>query len=168
MTQPTHITPGDQPMPIALPPARTLTPRRGTATSAPAVVQGPAFPLLCITLPPAFEAFYALHVERYLGYTRAHVGETAAARALRNAFGELATHWADIVGRHNPTSHAWKLFATHTRRGSRLLMPGRPALEYDSRVLHCHLGYSLAETAEVMGEDPSKIRYLLVSARSAR
>ncbi|WP_434097887.1 IS5 family transposase [Streptomyces mirabilis] len=39
-----------------------------------------------------------------------------------------------------------------------------PALQYDALVLNCLLDYSSAAAAEVMGQDPSKIRYLVCSA----
>ncbi|MGI3202548.1 hypothetical protein ACRJ4W_37590 [Streptomyces sp. GLT-R25] len=39
-----------------------------------------------------------------------------------------------------------------------------PALQYDALVLHCLLDYSSTAAAEVMGQDPSKIRYLVCSA----
>ena len=39
-----------------------------------------------------------------------------------------------------------------------------PALQHDALVLHCLLDYSSSAAAEVMGQDPGKIRYLVCSA----
>ncbi|WP_275465988.1 sigma factor-like helix-turn-helix DNA-binding protein [Streptomyces noursei] len=133
-----------------------------------------------VTLPPAFEALYALHGARYLGYALAHVAEPAAARVLGEAMGEVAIRWADIVRRPNPAACAWTVVSARIRArsgGTGLdpadLTPGlfervglcHPALEYDAFVLHDVLGYSVEETAEAMGAEVSRVRYALLAGR---
>ncbi len=104
---------GEPCLPIA---QRRHTPRRpcpGTHRD-PSGAQPPA-----VTLPPAFQAFHHLHYERYLEYAQAHLPESTATRAVREAFGYLATHWPYIVSRLNPTSCAWSWFTTRIRIVSR-------------------------------------------------
>ena len=137
----------------------------------------PAVPPV-VALPPAFEAFYALHCARYLGYALAHAGEPAASRMVGEAMGEVAIRWADIVRRPNPAACAWLPVRTRIRPRSRCPGPApegaawgnpdgsglrQPPLEYDAFVLHEVLGYSVAEAAEVMGEEASRVRYALAA-----
>ncbi|MFE3652579.1 hypothetical protein [Streptomyces sp. NPDC059122] len=133
-----------------------------------------------VALPPAFEAFYALHYACYLGYALAHVPEPAASRVLGEAMGEVVIRWADIVRRPNPAACAWILVSARIRQRSE--GPGRdladlalrhraqpalrhPALEYDAFVLHDVLGHSVEDTAEAMGEEISRVRYALAAGR---
>ncbi|MCK7625240.1 sigma-70 region 4 domain-containing protein [Streptomyces sp. RS10V-4] len=132
-----------------------------------------------ITLPPAFEAFCALYCERYFGYALAHLPEPDASRVLGEAMGEVAVHWADLVRRPNPAACAWALVSARIRQRGGGPRPGagdlaarrrpealrQPALEYDAFVLHDVLGHSVAETAEVMGEEASRVRYALAAGR---
>ncbi|MFE7311923.1 hypothetical protein ACFU7T_02230 [Streptomyces sp. NPDC057555] len=133
-----------------------------------------------VTLPPAFEAFYALHCARYLGYALAHVAEPWASRAVGEAMGEVAIRWADIVRCPNPAACAWALVRTRIRRrsggtgagveGAVLCHPSRSglrrsALRYDAFVLHEVLGHSLEDTAEAMGEEISRVRCALGAGR---
>ncbi|MFB7636309.1 hypothetical protein ACFC0M_35960 [Streptomyces sp. NPDC056149] len=153
-------------------PAPTRVPAQKAARRA-----APAAPP-AVALPPAFEAFYALHCARYLGYALAHAGEPAASRMVGEAMGEVAIRWADIVRRPNPATCAWLLVRTRIRQRSRFPGPApegaalrdpdgsglrQPALEYDAFVLHEVLGYSAAEAAEVMGEEVSRVRYVLAA-----
>ncbi|GGU60861.1 hypothetical protein GCM10010211_27150 [Streptomyces albospinus] len=157
---------------MAAVPTRSLLP---VATAdRPGPLAGRAAPGPVIALPPAFEAFYALHFERYLGYTLAHVDEPAASRALGEAVGEVVIRWADIVRRPNPAAYAWTLFRTRIRtRGTTRVRSSRPAgpnsrhtsLGYDVFVLHEVLGYTVEEAAEVMGEEVSRVRCVLAAGR---
>ncbi|KUL51410.1 hypothetical protein ADL22_06330 [Streptomyces sp. NRRL F-4489] len=131
-----------------------------------------------VTLPPAFEAFCALYCERYFGYALAHLPEPAASRVLGEAMGEIAIRWADLVRRPNPAAGAWALVSARIReRGggpdsgnpAARRRPGvlrQPALEYDAFVLHDLAGHSVEETAEVMGEEASRVRYALAAGRN--
>ncbi|MFF2807310.1 hypothetical protein ACFVT2_09020 [Streptomyces sp. NPDC058000] len=156
-------------------PAPSRAPARGDRRPAT-----PATPP-AVALPPAFEAFYALHCECYLGYALAHVTESAASRVLGEAMGEVVIRWADIVRRPNPAACAWALVSTRIRQRSG--GPGRdveglalrhlehtalrhPALEYDAFVLHDVLGHSVEDAAEAMGEEVSRVRYALAAGRS--
>ncbi|MFF3343166.1 hypothetical protein [Streptomyces flavidovirens] len=115
-----------------------------------------------ITLPPAFEAFYALHWKLYLDYALAHLAETAATAVVRETFGELATQWPFIVSRLNPNAHAWGILTARTWAVSNLgVQRACSDVHYDALVLHRLLGYSTTDTADVMGEEPSKIRYVV-------
>ncbi|GAA1733735.1 hypothetical protein GCM10009680_87520 [Streptomyces yatensis] len=111
-------------------------------------------------MPPAFQAFHHLHYERYLEYAQAHLPESTATRAVREAFGYLATHWPYIVSRLNPTSCAWSWFTTRIRIVSRPVLTAVCPRQYDAVLLHCVLGHPIKEAAALMGEHPSKLRYL--------
>ncbi|MDX3229235.1 sigma-70 region 4 domain-containing protein [Streptomyces sp. ME19-01-6] len=113
-----------------------------------------------VTLPLAFQAFHHLHYERYLEYARAHLPETKAIRAVREAFGCLATHWPYIVSRLNPTSCAWSWFTTRIRIGSCPVVTAVCPSQYDAVLLHYVLGHPIKEAAALMGEHPSRVRYL--------
>lgn len=129
--------------------------------------QEPRHPaVLTPTLPPAFEAFCTLHRDRYLDYARAHLPENDARRTVRCALGELAVRWPHIVSHPNPAARAWTLLSAYIRTQHPVLPPlsDCPALQYDALVLHCRLDYSSTAAAEVMGQEPSKIRYLVCSA----
>ncbi|GAA4800162.1 hypothetical protein [Streptomyces ziwulingensis] len=149
--------------PTAVAPRPAVVPqRRGAARPAWPRSQSPLTP----ALPPAFEAFCALHRDRWLDYARAHLPEGRAHRLVREMLGELAVTWAQIVGHPNPAARAWSLLSTRVHE-SRPLPPPlavRAAEQHDALVLHCLLGYSSGDTAAVMGRDPSKIRYLVCSA----
>ncbi|WP_043263159.1 hypothetical protein [Streptomyces sp. CT34] len=157
---------------MAAAPSRSLLPVAAAARPGP--LAGRAVPGPVITLPPAFEAFYALHFERYRGYTLAHVDEPAASRVLGEAVGEVVIRWADIVRRPNPAAYAWTLFRTRIRnRGTARLRNGRPAglngrhtaVAYDVFVLHEVLGHPVEAVAEVMGEEVSRVRCVLAPGR---
>ncbi|MFJ9481936.1 hypothetical protein ACIRRI_44340 [Streptomyces mirabilis] len=119
-------------------------------------------------LPPAFEAFCTLHRDRYLDYARAHLPEMDAHRVVRCALGELAVRWPHIVSHPNPVARAWTLLSAYIRTQHPVPPPlsDCPPLQYDALVLNCLLDYSSTAAAEVMGQDPSKIRYLVCSAPS--
>ncbi|GGT64424.1 hypothetical protein [Streptomyces purpureus] len=127
--------------------------------ASPSTGQAPA-----LRLPPAFEAFYGLHHARYLAYARAHLDAPAAATAVREAFGDLVTHWSDIVSRLNPTAEAWDHFTRWLNARTRPLpLHADVGLQYQAVVLHHIAGCSITATADATGQDPSKIRYLLGS-----
>ncbi|WCD90550.1 hypothetical protein KPP03845_106978 [Streptomyces xanthophaeus] len=120
-----------------------------------------------VALPPAFEAFYALHQARYLTYARAQLPPGPAVEAVRTAFGALVIGWSAVVGSPNPTARAWDFLSYEVRRRD-LRRSARPAdascvLHEDVRVLAA-LGFTPETSADITGRDPSKIRYL--AARS--
>ncbi len=118
---------------------------------------------LALTLPPAFQAFYTLHHARYLAYAQAHLHTSEAEAAVRETFGNLATHWPYIVSQPNPAAHSWQRLTDHVHsRSPRLPIPARSPLHYDALILQM-LGYSVKDTADATGQDPSKIRYLVLS-----
>ena len=133
-------------------------------SESPHALRPPA--VLTPALPPAFEAFCALHRDRYFDYARAHLPEAEARRAVRSALGELAVRWPHIVSHPNPAARAWALLSARIRTQRPVPPPlsDCPALQYDALVLHCLLDYSSTAAAEAMGQDPSKIRYLVCSA----
>ncbi|ANZ20365.1 hypothetical protein SNOUR_35685 [Streptomyces noursei ATCC 11455] len=158
------------------PPSGAPAPSRASAPASRRSAVPAAPP--AVTLPPAFEAFYALHCGRYLDYALAHAAEPAASRILGEAMGEVAIRWADIVRRPNPAACAWTLVSTRIRqRGGgpdptleegALRHRAQPALrhhvlEYDAFVLHEVLGYSVEDAAEAMGEEVSRVRYALTT-----
>ncbi|MDQ0585829.1 hypothetical protein [Streptomyces rishiriensis] len=155
-------------------PSRPTAPARADAARLPRSRTSKSQPRepadLTAALPPAFEAFCALNRDSYLDYARAHLPHVQAHRLVRGLLGELAVGWLDIVGSPNPQARAW----THLRTRVQLTAPALPALQtcsphqYDALVLHCRLGYTSAGAAAVMGLDASKIRYLVLSATSAR
>ncbi|MEU9554115.1 hypothetical protein [Streptomyces fumanus] len=147
-----------------LPAAHPVVPRR-PRTGSPFLQQAPLTP----ALPPAFEAFCALHRDRYLDYARAHLPDGEAHRLVRAVLGELAVTWSRIVGHPNPAAQAWALVGGRVREARPLPPPLErcPAQQYDALVLHCLLGHSSGDTATVMGLEPSKIRYLVCSAPAA-
>ncbi|WP_329403048.1 hypothetical protein [Streptomyces melanogenes] len=116
-----------------------------------------------LTLPPAFEAFYATHVRCYQAYARAHFARPDTADAvLRTAFGDILAHWSAIVAALNPTAEAWGCYSTHIRRHAHSLPLRTDArLQYQAIVLHHIVGCSVADAAATTGEDPSKIRHVL-------
>ncbi|MDC2960402.1 hypothetical protein PO587_38860 [Streptomyces gilvifuscus] len=120
------------------------------------------------TLPPAFEAFCALNRDSYLDYARAHLPHSPARRLVCSLLGELAVGWLNIVSNPNPPARAWMLLRTRVQSAAShpTVLETCPAQQYDALVLHCRLGYSSAQAATVMGVDPSKIRYLVLSASS--
>lgn len=133
-------------------------------TEPPSNRLGQAGPPPALTLPPAFQAFYALHHARYLAYAQAHLNTTEAEAAVREAFGNLVTHWPYIVRQSNPTAHAWQRLVDHVHsRSPRLPLPARSPLHYATLILHRMLGYSVKDTADATGQDPGKIRYLVLS-----
>jgi hypothetical protein len=117
-------------------------------------------------LPPAFEAFCALHRDCDLDYARAHLPESDARRAVSSALGELAIRWPHIVSHLNPAARVWTLLSARIRTQRPVPPPlsDCPTLHYDALVLHCLLDCSSSAAAEVMGQDPNKIRYVVCSA----
>ncbi|MET8954596.1 hypothetical protein ACWEO4_09675 [Streptomyces sp. NPDC004393] len=120
-------------------------------------------------LPPAFEAFCALHRDRYLDYARVHLPDDEAHSFVRGVLGELAVRWPYVVSHPNPSARAWTLLSARIRARRPLPAPldTCPASQYDALVLHCLLEYSSTAAAETMGVEPSKIRYLVCSASPA-
>lgn len=115
-----------------------------------------------VALPATFEAFYALHHDRYLAYARAHMNSTAAAAALREAFGELATHWSHILRRPNPTAEAWEKLVRRVGRRAPTLAAGTSSyIQYQVVVLHHLAGCSVNAVADTTGLEPCRVRYLL-------
>ncbi|MEU5434243.1 hypothetical protein AB0G73_12805 [Streptomyces sp. NPDC020719] len=116
-----------------------------------------------LTLPPAFEAFYATHVRCYQVYARAHFARPDTADAVvRTAFGDLLAHWSAIVAALTPTAEAWARYTAHIRRHARSLPLRTDApLQYQAIVLHHIVGCSVDDVAATTGEDPSKIRHML-------
>lgn len=117
----------------------------------------PATPTLA--LPPAFEAFYALHYP-YLDYARAHLTLPEATTCINTVFGTLISRWDTLVGSSNPIAEAWDHLSCHVRQRT----PHSPVsrdrtLHHDVRIL-THLGYAATAIAAITGRDPSKIRYL--------
>lgn len=127
------------------------------------------------TLPPDFEAFYALHYQSYLGYATVHLGDARGREAVQEAFGMLASSWSQVLSLPDPTAHAWQAFTERTRVHStrpdartpcpvtRLLGP-LSNVQHDAVVLHYLLDQPLTETALVMGEDPGRMPSLLREA----
>lgn len=124
---------------------------------------------LAPALPPAFEAFCVLNRASYLDYARAHLPPKQAHQLVCRVLGELAVSWCDIVSNSNPPARAWTLLRTRVQAAAPA--PGAldacSAQQYDALVLHCRLGYSSTAAALVTGLDPSKIRYLVLSATAA-
>ncbi|MFF7188490.1 hypothetical protein ACFZAR_25300 [Streptomyces sp. NPDC008222] len=120
-------------------------------------------------LPPAFEAFCALHRDHYLDYARVHLPDDEAHGFVRGVLGELAVRWPYVVSHPNPSARAWTLLSARIRARRPLPAPldTCPAPQYDALVLHCLLEYSSTAAAETMGVEPSKIRYLVCSASAA-
>ncbi|MER6425511.1 hypothetical protein [Streptomyces sp. NPDC001137] len=143
-------------------PARIPRPRTSSLPREPAS--------LTPALPPAFEAFCALNRDSYLDYARAHLPPTQAHRLVCSVLGELAVGWCDIVSNPNPPARAWALLRTRvqTAAPAPITLDACPAQQYDALVLHCRLGYTSAAAAAVMGLDASKVRYLVLSATTAR
>lgn len=125
---------------------------------------------LAPSLPPAFEAFCTLNRDSYLDYARAHLPYQSARRLVCSVLGELAVRWTDIVSNPNPPARAWTLLRTrvHTIAPTVGVLETCSAYQYDALVLHCLLGYSSTAAATAMGTDPSKVRYLVLSATPAR
>ena len=123
----------------------------------------PAAGTPALTLPPAFEAFYATHLRCYQAYAHAHLTHTDTAEAVvRTAFGDLLAHWSAIVAALNPTAEAWNRYSAHIRRHARSLpLRTDSRLQYQAVVLHHTVGCSIDDTAATTGADPSKIRHLL-------
>ncbi|MFE7892717.1 hypothetical protein [Streptomyces sp. NPDC057412] len=121
------------------------------------------------TLPPAFEAFCALNRTGYLDYARAHLPPHQAHHLVCHVLGELAVHWSDIVSHPNPAARAWSVLRTRIQAAAPApdTLDTCPAQQYDALVLQCRLGYSSTAAASMTGLDPSKIRYLLLSATAA-
>ncbi|MCF3171740.1 hypothetical protein IPZ61_00010 [Streptomyces sioyaensis] len=110
-----------------------------------------------LVLPPAFEAFYALHYAPYLDYAQAHLSLAEATTCINTVFGTLISRWDTLVGSYNPTAEAWDHLSRQVRQSTPLLsMPGDRTLHYDVQQVLATLGY----TAAITGRDPSKIRYL--------
>ncbi|MDQ0780129.1 hypothetical protein QF026_008595 [Streptomyces aurantiacus] len=153
------------PRPPARSPSRQARiPRPRTSTLPPEATS------LAPTLPPAFEAFCALNRDSYLDYARAHLPHQPARRLVRSVLGELAVRWTDIVSNPNPSARAWTLLRTHVHDIALTtgVLEACSAYQYDALVLHCLLGYSSTSAATAMGTDPSKVRYLVLSATAAR
>ncbi|MGG7568741.1 hypothetical protein [Streptomyces sirii] len=113
-----------------------------------------------LALPPAFEAFYALHYTPYLDYARAHLTLAEATACINTVFGTLISRWDTLVGSSNPTAEAWDYLSRQVRQSTPLLpMSSDRTLHHDVRVLTT-LGYTAADIAAITGRDPSKIRYL--------
>jgi rhodanese-related sulfurtransferase len=143
-------------------PARIPRPRTSSLPREPAS--------LAPALPPAFEAFCALHRDTYLDYARAHLPPQQAHHLVCSVLGELAVGWRDIVSNPNPAARAWKLLRTRVQSTAPApaMLGACPAQQYDALILHCRIGYSSTAAAAVMGLDPSKVRYLVLSATAAR
>ncbi|ATW46705.1 hypothetical protein [Streptomyces peucetius] len=117
-----------------------------------------------LALPPAFEAFYALHQPAYLAYARLHLPDAAADSVVQKTFGTLVANWTALVSSLNPTADAWDHLSHAVRtRAKPLNITADNALHYDLQVL-ARLGYTPTVSAEVTGRHPSKIRYLTRTA----
>ncbi|MFI6055969.1 hypothetical protein ACIBCO_38590 [Streptomyces violascens] len=118
---------------------------------------------LALTLPPAFEAFYATHVRCYQAYAHAHFTHRDTADAVvRAAFGDLLAHWSALVATLNPSAEAWNRYSAHIcRHAPSLPLRTEARLQYQAVVLHHIAGCSIDATAATTGEDPSKIRHML-------
>ncbi|MDX3854009.1 hypothetical protein [Streptomyces sp. AK02-01A] len=112
-----------------------------------------------LALPATFVAFYALHHDRYLAYAQAHMHPAAAKTTLRETFGELATHWSDILCRPNPAAHAWDRLVRRIRPRVGTIDTSS-SLQYQVIILH-RAGCSVTGIADSTGQDPNTIRYLL-------
>jgi DNA-directed RNA polymerase specialized sigma24 family protein len=128
--------------------------------------------------PPDFEAFLALHRERYLAYARVHLPSAAAEEEVTAVFEHLLSLWQRVLRCPNPASYAWYLLTSRVRLrcpgpsaagaapgGDGARRPARTPAEHDAHTLHHVLGYPLREVAAVMGEDPGTVRYLLREPR---
>ncbi|MFI9650643.1 hypothetical protein ACIHAA_30790 [Streptomyces sp. NPDC052040] len=149
--------------PVRTPAVRPRPPHPPRRTGADAARhEGPPPP----ALPPAFEAFCALHRDCYLAYARVHLPEEEAHRVVRGALNELAVRWPYVVAQHRPATPAWALVSARIRARHPRPAPldACPPVQYDALVLHCLLEYSSTAAAETMGLEPSKIRYLVYSA----
>lgn len=120
-------------------------------------------------LPPAFEAFCVLNRDSYLDYSHVHLPSQQAHRLVCRVLGELAVGWHAIVSNPNPSAKAWAVLRTRVEAAAPAPrgLDACPAQQYDALVLHCRLGYSSMAAACVMGLDPSKVRYLVLSATAA-
>ncbi|MFE7077808.1 hypothetical protein ACFU96_47825 [Streptomyces sp. NPDC057620] len=125
---------------------------------------------LAPSLPPAFEAFCTLNRDSYLDYASAHLPYQTARRLVCGILGELAIRWTDIVSNPNPPARAWTVLRTRVQdiAPTAGVLETCSAYQYDALVLHCLLGYSSTAAATAMGTDPSKVRYLVLSATPAR
>ncbi|MFF7845269.1 hypothetical protein ACFZC6_41995 [Streptomyces ossamyceticus] len=122
-----------------------------------------------VALPPAFLAFHALHHPHYLAYADAHLESEDARAAVREAFGDVVTHWSAIVSHPNPTARAWEHFTRSIDARTRPLpLNTNRTLEYQAVVLHLVAGCSIPVTADTTGQHPSKIRHLLRTWNSRR
>ncbi|MFF7415772.1 hypothetical protein [Streptomyces lydicus] len=118
----------------------------------------PATPTLA--LPPAFEAFYALHYPSYFDYARVHLTPAEATTCINTVFGTLISRWDTLVGSLNPTAEAWDHLSCQVRERTPYSPISRDrTLHYDVRIL-TGLGYAATVIAAITGRDASKIRYL--------
>ncbi|MFI6093886.1 hypothetical protein [Streptomyces sp. NPDC051218] len=112
-------------------------------------------------LPPAFEAFHALHSPCYLGYAQLHLPPHDAVDAVAHTLGHLLTHWPHVISHPNPTAYAWHQLVHLT--GSRhhpLPLAATSPQQYDTVLLHHALGYPHHTIADTTGIHPTKTHYL--------
>ncbi|TDC70141.1 hypothetical protein [Streptomyces hainanensis] len=112
------------------------------------------FPL---PLPPDYEAFLALHRERYLAYARHHRPHPDADRDVAAVLEQLLRGWRGVLSHPNPASLAWRLLTARIHRQA----GEQPPAQYDAHVLHRVLGYPVTAVAAAMGQTPATVRYLL-------
>ncbi|WP_158719016.1 hypothetical protein [Streptomyces globisporus] len=116
-----------------------------------------------LLLPPALDAFHTLTRSLYEAYARAHLTSAAAQSAVHQRFGLLSANWNYVIGQPHPARLAWDqlVACTESRTRPRREIHATTGLQYDALVLHHLLHQSVSTTAQVVGHDTSKIRYLI-------
>lgn len=122
-----------------------------------------------------YAAFRELHEDVYVRY--AHIrtdNSTRASRCVEAVFDTLCTRWPATLSSDCPAARAWFLLREQAGRHTdctaghawsvHCLLPDPQA---DTVLLHCQLGLSVAQTADLMGVPDHTVRALLRGAQRA-
>ncbi|MEV6553455.1 sigma-70 family RNA polymerase sigma factor [Streptomyces sp. NPDC051597] len=154
----------------------------------------PGLPAGTAGLPPAFEAFFAMNVLRYAAYARLHLNKDMVDTAVLATFEVILQDWLLFLQQPRPAAWAWQVLrrsvaeqarrvsprqvlaqAMRDARASLGAMPSElglydaiaalPERQFDVIVLRFVLGYSVGQTADLMGLGDATVRSLQRRAR---
>ncbi|MEU9372004.1 hypothetical protein AB0D71_46885 [Streptomyces avermitilis] len=122
-----------------------------------------------IGMPAPFAAFCLHHLDVYILYATARVGDGRQARALVEAtLGDLAMLWAEALESPSPAALAWRLLTARTNHAATVSSPALyrvlPAPQADAVLLRYRLGLSPDRAADAMGWQPGEFAYVLKAA----
>ncbi len=123
---------------------------------------------------PDYGVFCGAHRGPYLAYTRARIGDEAAAPVVEAVLRDLRSSWSVVLSSACPAREAWAVLghavddASHSRSERRAggdVLHGllaRP--QADAALLHYRLGLTLTAVAQLTGVSPSEVAVRVLTA----